>query len=515
MASNAPRGKFHADARGDAYDAIVVGSGIGGLTAAALLARGGRRVLVVERHDRPGGYAHSFRRGPYLFDSAVHLVGGCEPDFGPRPGLIHQLLSSVGVRERCDFARVDPCYAVDYPGFGFRVSSGLESFAAAHIEAFPSQEDGIRAFLAECARIRDETSTALGSLECDPADARRFPSLRAYRRATVDDVLSHHVSDPQLRALLTTLWPYLGLPPGRLSFLYFAAMLMSYIADGAYYCRGTFQRMADALVEAVRGAGGEILYNSSVRRIRVADGRVAGVVLENGQRVEAPLVVSNADARQTVEELVGEVAFGATYRRALQRLRPSLSALVAYLALDDGVVPAETAHETFVYTSWDHEVSYQSSLQGAPSWLSATLPSRVDPSLAPEGETLMIVTTLVPFDVASWRKDKGRFEDFLLVALEKRWPGLRRGIKMIEVGTPRTMERYTRNSDGAIYGWDLSPKQIGPRRLRQRTPIEGLYLAGHWTQPGGGIYGVVTSGVQAAREILGHDTDAALWAALA
>jgi len=515
MTARAARGKFHAEARREAYDAIVVGSGIGGLTAASLLARAGRRVLVVERHDRPGGYAHSFRRGPYLFDSAVHLVGGCEADFGPRPGLIHQLLSSLGVREHCEFARVDPCYSVDFPDFNFRVSSGLESFAAAHIAAFPRQEDGIRGFLAQCARMRDETRAAMGGRECDGTAARRFPTLRAYRRATVDDVLACHMSEPRLRALLTTLWPYLGLPPGRLSFLYFAAMLMSYIADGAYYCRGTFQRLADALAAAVCAADGEMLFNNSVRRIRVADGRVEGVVLENGQRIDAPLVVSNADARQTVEELVGEVAFGAAYRRALQRLRPSVSALVAYLALDGAATATDAAHETFTYASWDHESAYQSSMRGEPTWFSTTVPTRVDPSLAPAGETLMIVTTLVPFEAASWRQDKSRCQELLLTALEKRWPGLRAGLKFAEVGTPRTMERYTRNSGGALYGWELSPKQIGPARPRQKTPIDGLYLAGHWTQPGGGIYGVVTSGVQAAREILGHDSDAALWQALA
>src|SRR5262249_59475028 len=100
----------HRESRHESYDAVVVGGGMGGLTAAALLAKEGLRVLVVERHDRPGGYAHAFRRKGYTFDSAVHLVGGCESAPGGGPGLLDGLLRRLGVRERCTFLRADPFY---------------------------------------------------------------------------------------------------------------------------------------------------------------------------------------------------------------------------------------------------------------------------------------------------------------------------------------------------------------------------------------------------------------------
>src|SRR4029077_7579716 len=102
--------RFRREARRERYDAIVIGSGIGGLTAAALLARAGKQVLVCERHDRPGGYAHAFRRGSYLFDSAVHLVGGCAPTAFEGGGLLHRVLESVGARDELEFKRIDPLY---------------------------------------------------------------------------------------------------------------------------------------------------------------------------------------------------------------------------------------------------------------------------------------------------------------------------------------------------------------------------------------------------------------------
>ncbi|HXV35795.1 MAG TPA: NAD(P)/FAD-dependent oxidoreductase [Myxococcota bacterium] len=508
--------RFHAEARRDAYEAIVVGSGIGGLTSAALLARAGRRVLVVERHDRVGGYAHSFRRGRYLFDSAVHLVGGCGPSAFEGGGLIHNLLCELGVRERCRFVRIDPCYAAAFPGARATAPGDLDEFIARFADAYPSNAKGLREFMQECLNVRNEIRRA-AELE-HPFTAiqlpDRFPTLVRYRRAPLAAVLDAHVEAPALRAVIAALWPYLGLPPARLSFLYFATMLMSYLADGAYYCRGSFQSFAEALAAAVRERGGEILLRSPVRRIRVEGGRARGIVLENGQRVDAPIVISNADLTQTVDELVGAEAFPPRFLRRLRRMKPSLSAFVGYVAARLPL-PQATAHETFFYASLDHGESYRSSLAGEPSWLSVTIPTLADPSLAPDGEQLLILTTLMPYgDPASWRRRKHRLLERLIERAGRDIEGLRQSVVYADAGSPRTMERYTRNRAGALYGWELSPSQVGPGRLGNLSPIEGLHFAGHWTQPGGGIYGVAVSGIQAAHGALGADRQSQLWSGL-
>jgi phytoene desaturase len=510
--------RFHRESRRDAYDAIVIGGGFGGLSAAALLARAGRSVLLLERHDRVGGYGHSFRRSRYRFDSAVHLVGGCAPAGAPGGGLVAHLLGTLGLLERAPLERVEPVYAALYPDLALRAPGELDAFVEAHAARFPASAAGLRSFIEECLRIRAELELAgeAAATGTPAAALERLPTLRRHRRSTLERVLGEHLSDPRARAALATLWPYLGLPPSRASFLYFATLLLSYVADGACYCRGTFQTLADQLAGAIEARGGEVLLRAEVRRILVEEGRARGVVLENGQRIAASAVVSNADLRQTALELVGREHFPARWLERLQRLEPSVSAFVVYGATSLDLRGLGLAHETFCFPGFDHDQSYARARAGDPAWLTLTVPTLADRDLAPPGEHLFVATTLLDYEPAErWRRDKERLTERLLALAEGIVPGLRAATTFCEGGTPRTMERYTRNGAGALYGFALSPDQVGPGRPAAATPLPGLTLAGHWTQPGGGVYGVLASGVEAARLVLGLPTQAELWKSLA
>src|SRR5258705_3983667 len=218
--------RFHEEAARDRYDAIVVGSGLGGLTSAALLARAGRSVLIVERHDRPGGYAHAFRRRGYRFDSAVHLVSGCEPVPFEGGGVLHDLLSSLGVRDRCDFARVDPCYRVEWPGLSLDAPCDLDRFADAHGQRFPNEAKGIRGFLEDCLTIRGEASRAEEQAgPGPPARPERFPLLSPHRRATLSPVVAGRADGMAAPAAPAAPLPYCGLPSPPGSVLSFSSML--------------------------------------------------------------------------------------------------------------------------------------------------------------------------------------------------------------------------------------------------------------------------------------------------
>jgi prolycopene isomerase len=292
-------------------------------------------------------------------------------------------------------------YGVTFPGLREHMPIGREAFLDAHARHFPREKEGLRRFLqmaAQVTRESQELSPQVSLRDLDRSVAR-YPTLFKYRNLTVSQAIDEYVTDPRARALVTTSWPYLGLPPDELSFFSWSGMVMSMLDDSPFYSKGSFQRVADAFVTALTRAGGEFVPRTTVEKILVEDGKAAGVRLEGGRVVRAPIVVSNVDARQTYEELVGPEHLPASFTRNLGRMRPSLSAVVVYAATRLDLKAQHAAHETFLNKHWDHAESHRDVLAGRPGGMWVNVPSLIDPSLAPEGEHNVIATTLAPFDI--------------------------------------------------------------------------------------------------------------------
>ena len=509
----------HRESKQETYDVIVIGAGIGGLSTAALLAKAGKSVLLVERHDRPGGYAHGFRRRDFHFDAGVHLVSGCSAE-GYRSGsTIHNICRTVGIDPQAVFLPIRNFARAVFPEFEVSIQAGEEAFIDGLCAHFPQEKNGLLALIRLCRRVAEEAMLAEELLE-QGKSARVSPvqalsNLFRYRRATLAEALDEFLLDVRLKSACASLWPYLGLPPSQLSFLYWASMMAGYIYEGGYYCRGSFQTYANLLADAITGNGGEVLLNSSVRRICVEHGKACGIVLENGQVIRAEVVVSNIDFCQTANLLNGHEHLPPVYLDGLAKLTPSLSIFANYIATDLPLSEDIHSHEGFFYDSFDHEAAYALTQKGRANWFSATLPSLTDPTLAPKGQHIMLLTTLCPFDIGqSWRQAKHAYQQRLLEQAERYFPGLNQHLLLLEAGSPRTLERYTLNQQGAAYGFAPSPDQIGPNRPSVRGALPGLYHAGHWTRPGGGVVGVSVSAVLAAQTILDMPTQDDFWQAL-
>lgn len=506
VASDRLTGTGTAGAREDTYDVVVVGGGLGGLTAGAMLARSGKKVLVVDANERPGGYARTIVDGPYTFDMADHLIFGCAPESPFGPGVIDAVLRHLDVRDRCDFFRVDdPFYVARFPDLSLAAPHGREAFVEAHARHFSGEAAGLRHLVELSASVAREFAAL--PIAPSPLDLLemplRFPTLFRYRNATVQQVIDATLTDPRAKAAYLALWPWMG-RPARSSFLIWATMMAYYVEDGAYYCRGGFQSLADALADGLRLAGGQLLLATRVTGILVDGGQVRGVALDNGQQVRAQVVISNVDARDTFGQLIDAHDVPARYLRRLRAMERSMAVVALRLATDLDVRALGATLETMLYAAWhDAETSYAAALAGQVPLLAVRIPTLMDPSLAPTAEHAVTVAALAaPAGGEGTVADGDRLAARMLELAEGMLPGLRNHLTHVE-GAESGVTRFPLHRMEPIYGWALSPAQSGPRRLPQTTPVPGLYLAGHWTRPAHGVPMVIQSGVQAARLILG------------
>lgn len=499
--------------RGDRYETVVIGGGLGGLSAAAVLAKAGRQVLLLERTSGLGGCAHGFERDGYVFDPAVHYMGAAHEG-----AFIDQFLRSLGVRERVRFIPFDSIYGVDFPDLRLTMPRGLEQFIEEHQRAFPGHADGIAGFLEACAQMTAESQQLPPRLDLRALDeaAKQFPFLFKYRKATTQEVLDEFIDDPRVKALCSAAWPYVGLPPSTLSFSAFASVLLYVLEGSPHYCEGSFQSLVDAFAAAIEENGGEIVVDTPVEGITVEDGRATAVTTEAGHTVRASTIVSNADARSTLEGMVGLEHLPPRYVRRLERMTPSLSGFWLFAATTLDCSQFGLPHETFIHRHWDHDENFRDVLAGklGGSWLS--IPTLFDPSVAPPGEHSLVLTSHMPYDIGEpWPEAKPRYEQLMVDEVERLLPGFKNEITHLESATPEAFESWTGNYRGAIYGWENTPNQSTPKRLPRVTPIEGLLLSGHWTDPGCGAVRCIYSGLQTAQLMLGYDDPGAVMAGIA
>jgi prolycopene isomerase len=216
------------------------------------------------------------------------------------------------------------------------------------------------------------------------------------------------------------------------------------------------------------------------------------------------VVVAALDARDTFAKLLGRDHVPARVLRRLQAMELSMSVLVLYLATDLDARALGAEHEMALYTTWHTERNYAEALAGGVPGISVRVPTLIDPSLAPPGQHVIILKAIAPRAAdAMPPAEQDRFATRMLELAEDVLPGLRGRLTYVEGAGPGTAARFPLHRLGPIYGWAVGPQQAGVRRLPQRTPVAGLYLAGQWTQPGHGVSTVVQSGIQAARLVLG------------
>ena len=498
------------------YDAIIIGSGAGGLTTAVALAQAGKKVLVLEQHDRPGGWTHSFTLQGYRFSPGVHYIGDLQEGGGLRG-----IYDGLGVSQDLTFCELNPNgydhiiigdKRVDFPKGKDNLIERLKSH-------FPHEARGIDGYFADLMNMVESLSR-IGDLSHPLRSAMSAPTILKWMRASGADLINTHVSDLVLRGVLAGQAGDHGLPPSQVSAFMQAGITYHYL-DGGYYPLGGSFAIPRAFVKALKRAGGEIRLQSRVKRILIESKLVQGVELESGEVIQASVVISNADPEVTFGQLIGRDKLSSKLKRRVDSIKYSTSCLSLFFATDMDLRAAGLDSGNFwFYDHPDLDKIYSDGLTDAilqnetPPGMFLTVTTLKDPSKMHSGHHTCESFAFVGYDAfEKWAHTKygerpadyaAMKEDLswrMVRGLEKHIPRLSQHIVFSSLGTPLTNEHYLNATRGNLYGIEKSPSQVGPWAFQPRTEFGGLYLCGASTLSHG-VSGVTASGIDAARAVL-------------
>jgi all-trans-retinol 13,14-reductase len=488
---------YHLNRSTGPWDAIVIGSGIGGLGAAALLARyDGKRVLVLERHYTPGGFTHTFRRPGYEWDVGVHYVGEAAPGQAIRAAFDAVTDGSL------EWAPLGPVYdRIVIGGDTYELRAGVENLRDDLKRHFPREAHAVDRYLAMVAEVaaaapRYFMAKALPA----PIAALAGPLLRRsfmrYAERTTRSVLEELTRDQRLIAVLTGQWGDFGLPPAQSSFAIHAIVANHYL-EGAYYPVGGARRIFDAIAPVIEAGGGKVLINAEVSGIAIEKGRVVGVTMSDGGAViRASLVISDAGVINTFGRLL-PADMAERCHLDWTALEPSIAHLCLYLGLrhtaDELGLPKGNL---WIYPDERHVHTFANALEdpdAAMPLVYISFPSAKDPDFARRhpGRATIDVITLARWDSFArwsdtrWKKRpqeygamKEKLTARLLDVVYRHLPQIKGRIDVCELSTPITTRHFSNHANGEIYGLAHTPTRFGEPLLRPRTPVRGLFLTG-------------------------------------
>lgn len=498
------------------YDAIIIGSGAGGLTAAVALSQAGRKVLVLEQHDRPGGWTHSFTLNGYRFSPGVHYIGDLH-----KGGSLRRIYDGLGVSQDLTFIELNPD-GYDHILIGDRrvdFPRGRESLIERLKSHFPYEARGIDSYFSDLTSITDGIRN-MGNLSNPLQTVKGTSNILKWFRATGADLINAHISDPVLRGVLAGQSGDHGLPPSQVSVFVHAGITHHYL-NGGYYPLGGAFALPRAFVRALKRAGGGIRLKSRVKRIMLEGGKVIGVELDSGEEILAGVVISNADPEVTFGQLIGRDRLPSKLRQKIDTVKYSTSCVSLFFATDMDLRSAGLdSGNMWYYEHADLDRIYTDGLtdsllqEDTPSGMFLTVTTLKDPSKMHSGHHTCESFAFVGYDAfEKWAHSKygARPADYeamkedlawrMVRGLEKRIPGLGSHIIYYSLGTPLTNEHYLNATRGNLYGIDKRPSQVGPRSFSPRTAFNGLYLCGASTLSHG-VAGVTQSGLEAAKAVL-------------
>ncbi|MFO1526818.1 MAG: NAD(P)/FAD-dependent oxidoreductase [Turneriella sp.] len=486
------------------YDAIVIGAGCGGTTAAALLAKNGYDVLLLEQSSLIGGCCSTAKIKGYNFDLGASIIEDAD--------VIDEVFGRLGtsLAKEVKLVPCEPVYdCMLSDGSRVQIPTDIEATVAELAKVSPADAKRFRKYVK---KFRDFTETALKGFFVMPARGlidmakifMRTPGLLKFGGLFVgsyEGALRKFFKERRVLESMSFQSFYVGLPP-ELAPAYFAMLAYSE-HRGVYYTKGGMGQIPEAIVRVGKSHGLELRQNTRVKRILLTKRKVQGVELSDGTRISAPIVISGINAKQMYKELIGHENLPWLVKKGLDSYEYSMATPMIYLGLD--YKPPLKAHHTLVTIPteemnryWDEKYlkgEYSEKQFGIISWT-----TKSDPSLAPKGHHIIILTLAPgPYKLKDKNWDdikKDLMKRIIDYYSEKYLPGLKDHVKVAEFATPLDFERRLLSPEGAIYALrqDFANASMFRPSAKSKS-IQGLYLVGASTHPGGGVPTTMCSGM--------------------
>ena len=501
------------------YDVIIIGGGMGGLSAAAHLASSGLKVLLLEQHYKVGGCTTSFTRGEFTFEVALHEMAGGGP--GKRDGGVYKLLEVCGVGEKVELYELPDFYRSIFPGgVDVTLPNNWEGFKDALKEEWPEESEGIEKFHSLC-------SDVLGEI-MELRDFFRYTGVKLFfeklkvpfkqkkffhwKDKTVQELMDECFTNEDIKAVVTQLWIYYGAPVPDASAILLMLATDSYLSDGIWHVMGTTQALSDAYAERIEELGGEVITGTLVTEIIIEDDGLAhGVVTEFGDVYTAHYIVCNTDPYQLIT-LIGEENLPEDYVADIYAKKTANSLFGVYLGLNIDLNKLGYEDTEIIYNTSKDSVLVNDNMMKADFANGATTitiySNYGDPIYAPPGKSVVVLHAYSDYNV--WPKDR---DEYLKMKEEKTWELIELAanvipeiadpdnIEVMEVITPVTLNEFTMNYEGIIYGTYTSPEGYLQKHPND-TPIDNVFIASNWTQVSHGVGSSQVNGWRAARLIM-------------
>lgn len=491
----------------DELPIVVIGAGLGGLGAACQLALAGEKVLLLEKHNVPGGFATSFVRGRFEFEGALHVLAEVGDEENPLS--LYDFFKDLGVLNKIEFKKPHDLYrSIFYDGFDETLPNDTTEYFDKLIELFPHEKKGIKKFKKIAFKVRagfqyvaekEGKASPMGILF-------KHPYLARVGGLTLKDIFDRCFKDQRLRAVVAQIWGYDGLPPSRLNAMYYILTLVA-LLDDAVFPVGRSHALSNTMIESFEGLKGKIKYNALVNKILTKDGKVSGVELLNGEKILCKAVISNVNPICTTMKMLPENLISDSYKKKLYAPDIGTSVFTVYLGLNASAKELGINNfEIFLNSTDNLEEQYISSLRiEKPKYLLASCYNVMYENISPPGTRQVTLTALQ--DGKAWHtispdqyhQKKDEMANQMIEMLEEFLsPNIRNYIEVAEAATPLTYYRYSKSMNGAIYGYKQDILDSPMLRLNSKGAIPGLYLAGAWVNLGGGYSTSLTSGRMAA-----------------